>query len=677
MTELLEPPADTTEEQSTEMNMEWYRPSAAIQEFHLDTSFVRALIGGRGAGKTAAVCVESIRHCYENAGAKAIFARKTETSQVGSTIDTLLWCFAQLGDFYDPTRSHGLFRTWNDGLTFRVPSRLAIQKLHEASLTRSKSDLRTWVEQEGKKWCSEIQMKGLPHVSAGDSKLRGMECSMMVFVEADQIEERAFMLSFACLRWKGADPATCNRLGFIRDRSIILDTNPPGQAHWIAKREEAEEAKGNSKMRFWHLCTDDNAHNLPPNYIEETIMLPYEGNAAMIERMRYGRYADAYDGKPVYYAYKVDQHEGRDLPWPKGAYLIRGHDVGTNAATIFSAYWLEDGTEYWHDLYEYYVEGSDTDSHAREVLKATELEFPFWNDRTVCAGVQDFIDPAAANSSYTRQIVVDGKSVKESALNIFRTYGIYPSFMTTARGLMETIGIVNRLLQKKDRRGAPVYRVDTKGCPRLVRGYRGGYRWPPADEKGATENIPLKGLKCENLDHCFVAGTKVLTTRGNIPIETVQIGDYAITRNGARRITATMSRVADVYRYITSNGTEIECTEDHPFWSESRNTMIRVDCMTQGDTLNTCGQADTQSRESTDAFIADRSSLARTAAVFDLTVDTDHEFYANGILVSNCQDAARYAKCNALKLLKADIEQANKPIPWSRRPRNPNPPKRR
>ena len=32
----------------------------------------------------------------------------------------------------------------------------------------------------------------------------------------------------------------------------------------------------------------------------------------------------------------------------------------------------------------------------------------------ICAGIEDFIDPAAANSSYTKQIVVDGKSVKNA-----------------------------------------------------------------------------------------------------------------------------------------------------------------------------------------------------------------------------------------------------------------------
>ncbi len=214
----------------------------------------------------------------------------------------------------------------------------------------------------------------------------------------------------------------------------------------------------------------------------------------------HGEFLESFDGKPVYYAYNQDEHEGEDLPWPRGAYLIRGHDVGTHAATVWSAYWQDHGTEYWHDLYEFYAGGFDADRHAKEVIRITENEFDFWNDRGVCAGVLDYVDPAAQNSSYTRQITVDGNEVKESALNIFRTYGIYPGFTTQGRGLHETIAIVNRLFDKKDQRGNRVFRVDSKWCPRLVRGYRGGYRWPADDDK-VKQNEPLKGPACEHLDH--------------------------------------------------------------------------------------------------------------------------------------------------------------------------------
>ena len=238
----------------------------------------------------------------------------------------------------------------------------------------------------------------------------------------------------------------------------------------------------------------------------DRIIAKHGASSSFTRSALHGEFLESFDGKPVYYAYNQDLHEGEDLPWPRGAYLWIGHDVGTNAASVFSAYWQENGTEYWHDLFEFYAEGFDTDRHAREVIRILENEFPFHNDRGICAGVMHEIDPAAANSSFTRQINVNGKNVAESALNIFRTYGIHPVYRTKARGLIETISIVNRLFEKRDSRGTPTFRVDRKGCPRLVRGYRGGYRWPPADGSGGDSNVPLKGLACDNLCHCADAG---------------------------------------------------------------------------------------------------------------------------------------------------------------------------
>lgn len=504
----------TATEEPPEAEMEWYRPSRTLETFHQSQAFVRMLIGGRGAGKTASVAVEAIRHCWDNAGAKVIFARKTETSQVGSTIDTLMWCFNQMGPWYSPA-GHGLFRSWNDGLTFRIPSRLALEKLREASETRTGQDLRTWVEQEGKRYCGEIQMKGLPHVSAGDSKLRGMECSMMVFIEGDQIERRAFDLSFACLRWKGADRTMCDRLGFIRDRSIILDTNPPSESHWIAQLEktEWEKPERDRRMEYWHLRTDENAHNLPPNYIRDTIMLPYEGNPAMIERMRFGRYADAFDGKPVYYAYQRGRHEydgERDpvtmrpkrMPWPNGATLICSMDVGTNNASIVSAYKASQGHLHWWTMREVIQTESDTDRQCLEVLQVLANEFPFWNTGTaVCPQTLFYCDPAARNSAFTKA------GPTSSALKVMHSHGIMPGMKLSAH-LQPTFAAVNRLLQQKHEIKTPTgtapvwhFRIDVNRCPTLARGLRGAYRYPTKLEPGYGSDQPLKGSLCDHVDH--------------------------------------------------------------------------------------------------------------------------------------------------------------------------------
>ena len=63
---------------------------------------------------------------------------------------------------------------------------------------------------------------------------------------------------------------------------------------------------------------------------------------------------------------------------------------------------------------------------------------------------------------------------------------------------------------------------------------------------------------------CFAAGTPVVSGRGLVPIEDIEIGDIVLTHLSRwQRVTATMSRQASVVRL--SNGTV--CTPDHPYLS--------------------------------------------------------------------------------------------------------------
>lgn len=242
----------------------------------------------------------------------------------------------------------------------------------------------------------------------------------------------------------------------------------------------------------------------------ERIIAQHGPNSPFTRSALHGEFIELWDGKPVYYAYSMELHEAEDLPWPKGAYLVRGWDFGTNNAVIWSAYWIENRVEYWWDLCEQYLTESDTDRQCLSAIARTEAEFPFHNDRELCSGVLDFVDPQGMSSTYTRQIKVtmNGKdtTVNESSVNIMRTHGIYPGMRTTGRGLQETIAVVNRLFQKEDAQKRQCFKVDISGCPQLARGYRGGYRWPAIGETGYGSNVPLKGEACSGLDHPQDAG---------------------------------------------------------------------------------------------------------------------------------------------------------------------------
>lgn len=473
-----------------------------------------------------------------NAGAKCLFLRKTETSQADSTIDTALAFFAQLDEEWYTEADDSLFRIWNGGRTIRLPSEQAVRRYHQARQTlKGKSERKAWLDSEGAKWCGFIEFRGLPNTGVSQSKLRGFECSFLALVEADQMEQSDFSLSLACLRWKGADPETCDDNGFIKDTCVIVDTNPPSPSHWIAKLEEAEAKKPENEreMAFWHISTYENEHNLPPNYIERQIMLPYAGNEAMIQRMLWGRYADAYAGQPVYYAYSSKLHEWDELSWPRGALCISGLDVGTMNASIIGAV-KEDSKKRTHIwlMREIILQGSDTERQAVELLKVLAEEFPWWNTQSdICPGFSFFCDPAARNSSFT-----DNRKPTASALKVLNSHGIFPGFKI-GLGLQPSFATVNRMLQQsyqveftneggeKEVKSIYQFRISRKGCPMLCNAFRGQYRYPEVGEPGHGKDEPMKGPIVGGIDHPADAGRYLICNVLDIDFEQYEPGKRA------------------------------------------------------------------------------------------------------------------------------------------------------
>lgn len=67
---------------------------------------------------------------------------------------------------------------------------------------------------------------------------------------------------------------------------------------------------------------------------------------------------------------------------------------------------------------------------------------------------------------------------------------------------------------------------------------------------------------------CFPAGTTILTRRGPVPIENVKVGDEVLThRRRWRRVTRTMSKMAETVIVSGYGHARLETTADHPFYA--------------------------------------------------------------------------------------------------------------
>ncbi len=557
----------------------WYKPGPKIVKFHQSSKRVRCLIGGRGSGKTTAIAVETLGHAWRNAGSRTYILRKTEQSNQDTTGETFDRVFRESGTAYADTGT-SLFKKIEGGRQFRLPSEKAVRLYNEFLKTNpTKSQLVSWLDTVGNKWCSFIIFSGVPTSSHRASRFRGFECSLLILVEADQFDKEDVEYALACLRWTSPDKSVCDEKGYIKEMGLILDTNPPGTRHWVAKWE-AEEAKlppEKQTIQFWHIRTHENAHNLPDGYVT-MLEKAYAKKPAMWKRMLEGEYADAFDGSPVFWAFS-QEHCYKDLAFPKGAYLVRGWDFGTTNATVFSAYWEERGVEYWWDLYEIFAEMSDTETQCRSVWQAMKEQFPWWNDRGVVAGVLDYCDPAGA----ARRDV--GRSI-----TVLNSYDFFPGFRRS--GLQEGIALYNRLLEKRDADNRLVYRIDTNGCPKLYEGMVGGYRYPSENEPGYGSDEPGKGPAFGNFDHiCFSGETLICTRRGEVPISEVRPGvDEVLTTQGffpVKDVWAS-SPASKTRQYQFSNGRGFWATDDHPVWVQEKSDWVPVVDLVYHDTVVAC-----------------------------------------------------------------------------------------
>jgi hypothetical protein len=143
---------------------------------------------------------------------------------------------------------------------------------------------------------------------------------------------------------------------------------------------------------------------------------------------------------------------------------------------------------------------------------------------------------------------------------------------------------------------------------------------------------PEKGKGEKAVDHvCFVGDTLVTMRTGDKPIRDIRVGEYVLTRKGYKKVAASAcTGIVEAFQY-NLNGIEVGSTKEHPVWTTEGFTAIGS--LHKGHTICTLAFfdfAEERLRENTEPV-----SLG-VQPVYNLTVEDEHEYFANGILVSNC-----------------------------------------
>jgi len=106
------------------------------------------------------------------------------------------------------------------------------------------------------------------------------------------------------------------------------------------------------------------------------------------------------------------------------------------------------------------------------------------------------------------------------------------------------------------------------------------YIWKK-DKDGNSLNVPI-----DFNNHCLIAGTLIMTKRGQVPIDSVDITDIVLTRSGWKRVLYSgLTSESDLVKTVYfSNGSTITGTADHRIWIKNRG-FVSLDSLRFGDII--------------------------------------------------------------------------------------------
>ena len=371
-------------------------------------------------------------------------------------------------------------------------------------------------------------------------KIRGLTLVGAYVDEASTIPESFWMMLRTRLSAEGS--------------RMIATTNPDAPLHWL-KRDWLDRADELGVGRF-SFRLEDNPH-LPDAYVES---VKREFTGLWYRRFILGEWVAA-EGA-VFDMFDPVLHVSDELPAMQTWWLFVDYGtatvthallagLGTDERLYVAREWRWDAKERRRQLTD-----AEYSVHLRDWLASGADGAFALNGKPAPVPVERaYVDPSAV--SFSAQLRRDGwVKPREAENDVLDGIRYTATLLTSGRLCIH------------------------RSCTHLIRELT-GYRWDAkAQERG--EDSPVKAD-----DHgCFVAGTPVVTSRGQVAIERVRTGDKAMTRDGWREVRASVMTcaAAKVHEVVLSDGRRFSGTADHPVWVEGKG-WVSIDALRYGDIL--------------------------------------------------------------------------------------------
>lgn len=563
----------------------------------------RLLSSGFGAGKSKLLCRESIRIALEYPGSRNLIARLKSTELAATTAKT----------FERELREIGLEK----GLHYTVN------------------------KNEGTYYWRNGSETIFSHLES-DEKFGSSEFSSIAVDEGSQVSDDIYEILFpGRLRWNvGPHRAwICTNpgsSGFLR--KIVYGELVGTGTEAVFTRGDGRPERVTDEFAWFPVPPGANKHN-PPGYNEQIARLGKTYGPHWYARYVQGDW-DSFEGQR-FPMFDREKHVLKESFRPDGRHrIVEGWDFGHRETFVAWLAYDPEGSEPVVCFAELQAQEVQEPSDVADRVK--EIRARYGLSRVTALG-----DPAGTASS------------QFSAVSPIAAYGALGLHIAPCRAGKSPTSRADLLAEFLSGEVATWGGKTWPGivfnpeCEAVVRSIV-NLRWDVStNSKGEDPREKFLKKDDHGFDACLVPGTMVATPDGDVPIEDVRAGDMVLTRAGARRVEQAWmtSPDAPVLRVTTSDGRTITGTGNHLV--NANNGWKRLDALTYGDIPAECpgglrsstgcagsagrhpGSTDTPRTGSAPVSVVSVTD-AGTSPVYDLTVEGEHEFFANGLLVHNC-----------------------------------------